>query len=65
MVDEQTIESVNQARLIVESLDPSGAMTVGFEGNKIYELTDKQISEIARALYLSDCLIYDLQNKEI
>ena len=63
MVDEQTIESVNEARSIVESLDPSGAMTIGFEENEIYNLTGKQLTEIARALYLSDCLIYDLQNK--
>lgn len=65
MVEEQTIEAIDEARLIVESLDPSGAMTIGFEENETYNLTGKQLTEIAKALYLADCLIYDLQNKEI
>ena len=65
MVDEQTIEAIDEARLIVESLDPSGAMTIGFEENETYNLTGKQLAEIAKALYLADCLINDLQNKEI
>ena len=65
MIDEQTIEAIDEARLIVESLDPSGAMTIGFEENETYNLTGKQLSEIAKALYLADCLINDLQNKEI
>jgi len=60
MVDEQTIEAVDSARSIVESLDPSGAMTIGFEPEEKYTLTGEQLTEIARALYLSDCLICDL-----
>ena len=65
MVDEQTIEAIDEARLIVESLDPSGAMTIGFEENETYNLTVKQLAEIAKALYLADCLIYDLKQNEI
>ena len=64
MIDDQLIESVDSARLIVESLDPSGAMTIGFDPKEKYTLTGEQLTEIARALYLSDCLIYDLKNKK-
>lgn len=62
-VTEDLIESVNEARLIVELLDPSGAMTVGFEENETYNLSGKQLQIIAKALYLSDCLIYDNINE--
>ncbi len=57
--------AIDEARLIIESLDESGAMTIGFEPDENYTLTGKQLTEIARALYLSDCLIYDLKQNEI
>lgn len=60
MVTENLIEAIGEARLIVESLDPSGAMTIGFEENETYNLSGKELQTIAKALYLSDCLICDL-----
>ena len=64
-VTEDLIESVNEARLIVEMLDPSGAMTIGFEENETYNLSGKELQTIAKALYLSDCLISDLIENQI
>lgn len=52
--------AIDEARLIIESLDESGAMTIGFEQEENYTLTGKQLSAIARALYLADCLNHDL-----
>lgn len=57
---EDLIQSVSEARLILETLDPSGAMTVGFEENETYNLSGKELAIIAKALYLSDCLISDV-----
>lgn len=65
MITEDLLESVNEARLIVENLDPSGAMTIGFEKNETYNLSGKELQIIAKALYLSDCLISDLIENEI
>ena len=65
MITEDLLESVNEARLIVENLDPSGAMTIGFEENEKYNLSGKELQIIAKALYLSDCLISDLIENEI
>lgn len=64
-VTEDLIESVNEARLIVEMLDPSGAMTIGFEENETYNLSGKELQIIAKALYLSDCLISDVIENQI
>jgi len=48
--------SIDEARLIVESFDPGGGMTVGFD-EETYTLTADQMMKIARALYLADCAI--------
>ena len=65
MITDNLLESVNEARSIVENLDSLGAMTIGFEENKTYNLSGKELQIIAKALYLSDCLISDLIENEI
>jgi hypothetical protein len=62
-VTQDLIESVNEARSILEDLDQSGAMTIGFQENETYNLSGKDLQIIAKALYLSDCLIYDNINE--
>jgi hypothetical protein len=57
---EKTLESISNARDIMESFDPSPSMTVGFD-NETYSLTKEQMTIIAGALYLADCEIHDLQ----
>ena len=57
---EKTLMSIANARDIIESFDPSPAMTVGFD-EESYSLTAEQMSIIAGALYLADCEIHDLQ----
>jgi hypothetical protein len=49
---------INEARSIVESFDPGGGMTVGFD-EATYTLTADQMTKIAGALYLADCKIAD------
>lgn len=56
-------QSIADARLIIESFDPSGAMTVGFD-EAAYTLTPEQMTKLASALYLADCAIAD-QTDEI
>lgn len=51
-------QSIDEARLIIESFDPSGAMTVGFD-EEAYTLTAEQMAKLASALYLADCAIAD------
>jgi hypothetical protein len=65
MVTDDLIESVSEARLIVEMLDPSGAMTIGFEENEMYNLSGRDLLIIAKALYLSDCLISDVTENQL
>lgn len=62
MDKQHTLNSISDARDILESFDTSGAMTIGFDQNTSYTLTSEQLSKIAEALYLADCLIYDLQD---
>jgi hypothetical protein len=57
---EKTQEALANARDIMESFDPSAAMTVGFD-KEIYSLTSQQMAIIAGALYLADCEIHELQ----
>lgn len=57
---EKTQEAISIARDIMESFDPSPAMTIGFD-EESYSLTAEQMSIIAGALYLADCEIHDLQ----
>lgn len=65
MVTKDLIESVAEARLIVEMLDHSPAMTLGFEENETYNLSGKELLIIAKALYLSDCLISDVTENQL
>jgi hypothetical protein len=51
-------QSIDEARLIIESFDPSKAMTVGFD-EETYTLTAEQMAKIALSLYLADCAIAD------
>ncbi|CAB4219070.1 hypothetical protein UFOVP1604_153 [uncultured Caudovirales phage] len=46
--------AIDQARLIMESFDPGGALTVGYD-QPMYTLTSEQMGIIAGALYLADC----------
>lgn len=64
-VTNDLIESVSEARLIVEMLDPSGAATIGFEENETFNLSGKELQIIAKALYLSDCLISDITENQL
>jgi hypothetical protein len=57
---EKTQEAIANARDIMESFDPSAAMTVGFD-KETYSLTSQQMAIIAGALYLADCEIHYLQ----
>jgi hypothetical protein len=49
---------INEARSIVESFDPGGGMSVGFD-EATYTLTAEQMTTIAGALYLADCAIVE------
>jgi hypothetical protein len=51
-------QKINEARSIVESFDPGGGMSVGFD-EATYTLTAEQMTTIAGALYLADCAIAD------
>lgn len=59
-VDKLTEDSISQAVDIMESFDPSGAMTVGFDESE-YTLTQEQMQKIAQALYLADCLVNEVK----
>ena len=56
---DNTQNAIDEARLIMESFDPSAAMTVGYD-QPTYELTAEQMTKIAGALYLADCKIHEL-----
>jgi hypothetical protein len=58
---DKTKEAISEAREIMESFDPSPAMTVGYDLPS-YTLTSEQMAIIAGALYLADCEIHDLEN---
>jgi hypothetical protein len=63
MENTRTQEAVSEAREIMESFDPSGAMTIGYD-QPTYTLTAEQMTKIAGALYLADCELYELANKQ-
>jgi hypothetical protein len=46
--------AIYKARSIMESFDPSGSMTVGYD-EPTYTLTAEEMGIIAGALYLADC----------
>jgi hypothetical protein len=54
-----TLNTIEQARDLLESFDHTGAMTIGFDENE-YTLTGDQMQLIASALYLAECKIYEL-----
>ena len=54
--------AMSQARLIMESFDASGALTIGYD-QPTYTLTSEQMSTIAGALYLADCEIQDILDR--
>ena len=62
IVDERTKSSVAEAREIMEGFDSSGAMTVGYD-DLTYTLTAEQMTKIMSALYMADCLIYEIEEK--
>jgi hypothetical protein len=58
--DKRTQEAIAEARDIMEGFDNSPAMTVGYD-DATYTLTAEQMTKIASALYLADCLIFELE----
>lgn len=62
IVTEICKDSIAEAREIIESFDEGGAMTIGFD-RTTYTLTSEQMAKIAGALYLADCLVYDIENE--
>ncbi len=58
----KTQELISKARDIMESFDPSPAMTVGYD-EPTYTLTSEQMTIIAGALYLADCELYEKEEK--
>jgi hypothetical protein len=59
-----TQKAIDEARSIIEDLDSSGAMTIGFDEEEIYEFTGEQMIKIARALYLADLELKNTQNTD-
>lgn len=54
---------ISEARDLLENFDESGAMTIGFDKPK-YTITSEQLQLLAQAIYLADCLIYDIEENE-
>lgn len=54
---------ISDARDLIENFDETSAMTIGFD-KPTYTITSKQMELLARAIYLADCLIYDLEENE-
>lgn len=54
---------ISEARDLLENFDESGAMTIGFDKPK-YNITSEQLQLLAQAIYLADCLIYDIEENE-
>ena len=61
IVDKLTEDSISEARDIIESFDPSAAMTVGFDEPE-YIVTRDQMIKIAQAIYLADCLVCEVKS---
>ena len=62
-METQTQKAISEAREIMESFDPGGAMTIGFD-LPTYTLTAEQMVKIAGALYLADCEIDNLTGSQ-
>lgn len=54
----ETLESITEAREILESIGETCPVYVGFEKDQ-YVLTGQQLQKIARALYLADCELFE------
>lgn len=58
---EETLNSIAEARDILESVGETCPAYVGFEKEE-YTLTREQIQKIAKALYLADCELVKNEN---
>lgn len=54
----ETLESITEAREILESIGETCPVYVGFEKDQ-YTLTGQQLQKIARALYLADYELFE------
>ena len=54
---------ISDARDLLENFDESAAMTIAFDKPE-YTVTANQMQLLAQAIYLADCLIYDLEENE-
>ena len=59
----RTEKAISEARDIMESFDPSPAMTIGFD-LPAYTLTAEQMQSIASALYLADSELQSLRDTQ-
>jgi len=59
----RTEKALSEARDIMESFDPSPAMTIGFD-LPAYTLTAEQMQIIASALYLADSELQSLRDTQ-
>jgi hypothetical protein len=59
---DRTLALIGEAREIVESFDPTGAATIGFDGP--CTLSPEQMTKIAGALYMADCEIENIKNAD-
>lgn len=59
----RTEKAISEARDIMESFDPSPAMTIGFD-LPTYTLTAEQMQIIASALYLADSELQSLRDTQ-
>jgi hypothetical protein len=60
----RTQKAVDEAQYIMESFDPSPAMTLGFDEPE-YTVTAEQMIKIASALYLASCELEYQNNNNI
>lgn len=57
---ETTLESIANAREIMESFDPGAAMTIGYD-QESYTLSAEQMVTLAAALFHADCQLANLK----
>jgi hypothetical protein len=59
----RTTNALDEAIDLMESFDPSPAMTIGYDKTE-YHLTGEQMAKIHGALYLASCELHDLLNSK-
>lgn len=59
---ETTLESIANARDIMESFDPGAAMTIGYD-QESYTLSAEQMVTLAAALFQADCQLANLKSE--